>query len=243
MISVICASNRPVLMERMLLASLKRQTFCDWELISVDAASLGFSSAAQALNHGAKLAKGELLVFAHQDVEFLDDHALEQLSELYRKDLFELGGVAGVGFDGRVHSSVLQSENREQAGILLRGVEEALSLDECLFFVSKEKFLEMGGFDDYGATWHFYAVELSLRMRRSRGGVMLLPISVYHLSPGWSLDESYWRTLKKVAKRYRGKEKRIYTTMGVYRNNALLPLEILYRKLKYKLKQVLKRGV
>ena len=234
MISVICAWNNKDLLEKMLLSSLKKQSYHDWELIAINAKEEHLFSASATLNLGAERAKGDILLFAHQDIEFLKEDALERLNEYCNNYEFSVGGVAGRTLnETRVYSSVIHGTKRNQAGVMLTIPCETDALDECMFFIKRDQFKR---FENFGDTWHFYAVEYSQRCKLNGEKVMLFPLEVYHLSPGWSLDNSYWKTLKLVAKKYKGKLNYIITTMGVFRNDVSLPLHIAYRKLKMKLK-------
>ncbi len=235
-ISVICACNNDDVYNRMLLSSLQKQTYDNYEVLKLDAKRMGLDSAAAALNYGASISNGEILVFVHQDVEFLDEKALSELAEYCEKYDFGIAGVAGATVGGEIYSSVTNGFDRVQAGKRITGMTAVDTLDECLLIVKKSQFV---GFIDYGS-WHFYGVEYSLRCKNANKKVMLFPISVYHLSPGWSLDKTYWITLKKGAKAHR-ECKVIPTTMGQYKNNALLELNIFYRRIKRKLKKVFKK--
>lgn len=226
-ISVICPWTDDRVRKELLEASLDRQTFRDFELIPLNNRELGMDRASAVLNEGVRRARGEMLVFAHQDVELLDPDFLGRLWEYGRAYDFGIGGVAGP-VDGMetVWASVVQGEKREQVGVKLEVPREADSCDECLFFIKKKGFM---GFADLGATWHFYAVEYSLHCRTEGKKVMLFPLPVYHASPGWSIDEGYWRTLDRVAERYRGRVKAIPTTLGVFTLDGLYPLKRIKR--------------
>lgn len=238
MISVICACNNKKLFEEMLLPSVKRQKCGEWEMICVDGKEHGFSSAAETLNFGASLAKGDILLFVHQDIEFLSDDCFDRITAFCQTENLGVGGAAGsVAAEKSVYSSVLMDADRRQAGKECKEPTEADSLDECCFFMKRENFK---GFDDYGSTWHFYAVEYSFRCRLAGERVMVFPVPVYHLSPGWSLDGSYFKTLKKVGKRYRGKLKVISTTMGIYKLGPLFNLNVAAHRLKAKIKKLIK---
>lgn len=233
MISLICACNDRAMLGSMLQASLNRQTYRDFELIVVDAREHGFKGAAQTLNYGASLARGELLVFVHQDVELTDENFLQKLADYSRSNDFGIAGAAGVSErDKKVYSAVFQGPSREHAGAAVEEPTEVDALDECLFAVKRKNF---SPFTDYGS-WHFYAVEYSLRCKARGESVVVLPYEIYHLSPGWSLDKSYWATLKKVARDFKYR-KSIPTTMGIFKNGVLLPLHILYKRLKNKFRR------
>lgn len=233
MFSIICACNDDNIYNKMLLPSLQKQSYKDYEVIKLDAKSLGFIGAAQTLNYGASIAKGDVLVFVHQDIEFIDEDFLDKLNGYCTEYDFGIVGVAGVIGD-EVYATVVQTRERSPAGIIFEQVKEASSLDECLLIIKKESFK---GFTDYNS-WHFYGVEYSLRCIRSHKKVLLFPLLTYHLSPGWSLNNSYWDTLKKVAKDFKD-FKVIPTTMGCYRNNLFMSVYIIYRKLKTYIKSCL----
>lgn len=239
MISVICACNDQELLQKMLLPSLRRQTYTDWELICVNNREKGFSSAAETLNYGASEAKGDILLFVHQDIEFLTDDCLTKIREYCDTLEFGVAGAAGsVAREKCVYSSVLMDLDHRQAGKECLAPMDVDSLDECCFFMKRDGFK---GFDDFEKTWHFYAVEYSLRCHLAGERVMVCPVPIYHLSPGWSLDNSYYATLKRVAKKYKKSGIRVIsTTMGNYRLGPFLPFSIFLRKMKMKLKKLLK---
>lgn len=234
MISIICAVNDELLFKTMLLASLKRQTYQHYEIIKLNSVELGFKSAAKTLNYGANVAKGDILVFIHQDIEFIKDDGLEKLNDYATSLEFGIAGVAGIITGDRVYSSVTMDYNHRHAGLKNADVKEVDSLDECMLIVKKKNFK---GFYDYDS-WHFYGVEYSLRCIREKEKVIIRPIDIYHLSPGWSLNKSYWKTLKMVAKNFRD-FKIIPTTMGQFKNNHLLVFKVMYRRLKILVKKFL----
>lgn len=230
MISIICSYTNKELMDNMLIHSLSNQTYTDYELVLLDSKKLGFKSAAQALNYGAEQAKGDILVFAHQDIEFLDNNCLELINKFSEEIDYDIAGVAGVETGGKVvYSSVTMGDKHIQAGQKIVEPMKLDSLDECLLIIKKDKFIK---FDDYHS-WHFYAVEYSLRC----SNVYAIPIYIYHLSVGWSLDKSYWKTLKLVAKHFKDR-KIIPTALGQYNNGPFLPIEIMLRRIKISINKI-----
>lgn len=215
MISVICACNNEKIYGEMLLPSILKQTVTDYEVIKINAAEKGLKGAANTFNYGAKQAKGDILLFVHQDVELLSDTFFEELIKYSDENDFAVAGVAGVAVnEKKVYSSVVMDVNRVQAGIKNTAVRYVESVDECLFIIKRDNFK---GFKDYG-TWHFYAVEYSLRARALGEKAIIFPLEIYHLSPGWSFDASYWQTLKAVEKDF-PKLKYIPTTVACFPNN------------------------
>ena len=68
-ISVICVYNDKQRMNEQLKKTLSDQA-CTYDFVPVNNVNNQFKSAAEALNFGALKAKGDILVFAHQDIIF-----------------------------------------------------------------------------------------------------------------------------------------------------------------------------
>lgn len=236
MISLIVCVNKKEIYERLLLPSIKKQKYKDYEIIVVDTNNKPFSSGANALNYGASLAKGDVLLFCHQDIEFIDNDSFNTISNYCNSNNFGIAGVAGIVKTGMkkkdytIYSSVLNGPEKIQVGVKNTTVMNVDTLDECFFIIKKNNFSNFINYD----SWHLYAVEYCLRSKKNNQSVVLLPVNIFHESPGWSLDKSYWNTLLKVAKDYE-ETKVIPTTMGVYINNALLRLRIIRNRIKRRL--------
>ena len=234
-LSFICATNDTKTLNEMLVASLKKQINQNFELVVVDAKEHGLKSASETLNYGASIANGKYLCFVHQDIEFLNDDAIDKIIDYFDSNDFGIAGVAGetgkTRKDYTVYSSVVMNEDRKHAGLFLDKQKEAYSVDECVMFVKKEQFKK---FDDFGNTWHFYGVEYSLRCIKNNEKVLLFPINVYHKSSG-VLNNSYWDTLKLVCKKYKD-VKVIKTCCGNFNNNCLTSLYCFAHKVKNKLR-------
>lgn len=239
MISIVCVSNNQKKLNEMLVKSLKKQNNNDFELIVVDTNKYKFNSAADALNYGASVAKGEILCFCHQDIEFLKDNAIEQILTLSKKYSYGIAGVAGAIGEKKysVSSTVIMGKEKKQAGLKNNKVINAYSLDECLLIIKKDKFLK---FDNYGNTWHFYGVEYSNRCLLNNEKVLLFPIEIYHESAANSLNYNYFDTLFLYAKQNRN-IKLIRTCCGYFNNNKLIFFYCIYRKIKLFLKKILKK--
>lgn len=239
MISVICPYNNEDILNEMIVKSLEKQTFRDYELIFINTKIKKYKSAAEALNYGASVAKGEYLLFVHQDIEFLEENGLQQLNDFCQSNDFGVAGVAGATGATKYqnHTSVVMGKDRRQAGQKLESIMEAYALDECLMIVKRDKFI---GFRDYGQTWHFYGPDISLQMKSANEKVLLFPVWIYHLSAANSLNYSYFNTLLRFAKNHRD-EKIIRTCCGYFHNNSILWFYCEYRKFKLFLKKLLKK--
>ena len=231
LISIICPyTNKEVL--QMLIDSLNMQKNQNYELVLVNSKEHGFTSASQTLNYGASLAKGDIYVFCHQDIEFINSDAIDQIFTYCNNYDFAIAGVAGAtSNEPRTVSKVLDGPQKVQVGKEIFDVEEAEALDECLFIIKKENFK---GFDDLGKTWHFYSVDYCLNAIEKNEKVLVLPIPIYHLSNGKSLNPNYYTMLVKLGKKHK-KIKLINTTCLRVKNNWTLRINCFLRKLKFQL--------
>jgi hypothetical protein len=84
MISVVCVYNDEGVLKANLLSSLKKQD-AEYELILVDNTKGIFQSLPKALNYGGSEAKGQYLMFVHQDVELMGSGWLKRLRGCYRR--------------------------------------------------------------------------------------------------------------------------------------------------------------
>lgn len=238
MISIICPYTNRDLLEKMLLKSLDKQDYREFELVLLDSKKESYTSASQALNSGVSIAKGDILVFAHQDIEFFENDALSKIKDYCDKFDFSLGCVAGVLENGEIVSSVIHGSNYEHVGRKMIKPEIVFTCDECLFFTKRDQFR---AFTDLGKTWHFYAVEYALRCQKEGKAVMSFPIPIYHFSPGWSRDDSYWTTLYEVSKLYGDTFKTIPTTLASFRITRFMGLFIVYKRIKCHVKKLLQK--
>lgn len=234
-VSFICPTNNLDVLNKHLISSLSKQNNQDYELIVVNTNLLNIKSANEALNYGASNATGRLLVFVHHDVELQDTFFIDRLLSFCDECDFGIAGVAGiVDIDGKfeVYSSVVQGPNKEQVGHANDSIKECITIDECLMIVKADAF---SGFDFLRNTWHFYGVDYSLKCHNNGVKVLLFPLNIYHVSPGWSLNRDYFDTLYFVGKKYRN-YRVIPTTIGLFKNGLFLGIYCFLKKLQLSLK-------
>ena len=231
MISIICVSNKSNILKNMLLKSLDMQDYKDFEVIIIDTVREKYKSIDAALNYGASKAKGDILVFSHQDIRFDDKATLFKINKFCGENDFGIAGVAGADKQSKTVSNILignppflANKNR------LNNVTDVETVDECVIIIKKKDFTYFKSYNSY----HMYGVEYSLRCKKNNQRVVVFPIDLYHLSPGWSLDNSYWRALKCLCKEYKG-HRYIATTMGYVNNGPFYFIFIFLRKLKRKI--------
>lgn len=216
---MICVSNDEKILNDCLLRSLNAQEGGS-ELIVVDNAMGKWDSAASALNWGARNAKGDLLMFVHQDFDFESSDWLVNCENLCG-EIENLGaaGVAGRG-EGREIVSNIKDRWPNPKRVSRLDVEKPTrvqTLDECLIVVPRNVF-ERFHFDEVACcNWHLYAVDLSLTLLENDFGVFVLPLSGYHRSNNQSLRSgSYYETLKRVLKKHKESFPEVHTTCGTW---------------------------
>ncbi|MBU2575181.1 MAG: glycosyltransferase family protein [Elusimicrobia bacterium] len=234
--SIICVYNDEGILNNWLLAGLKDQTR-GFELIKVDNTGGAFKSAAEALNYGAKNAKGEYLMFIHQDVRLISEDWPAR-AEKFLRDMRDLGvaGVAGmvktknpgmisfgtIPTDNRVweiyhgHKKELSVYNRILSGCPA----EVQTLDEQLLLAPRKVFGELK-FDGAACPgWHLYAVDYALSVKKLGLKAYVLPLPVWHMSNG-NINRGYYAALINVLKKHR-EEKAIYTTCGLWHTSRFV---------------------
>ncbi len=232
MMSIICVYNNEDILEKYLIKSLDKQSE-EYELILIDNRENEFKSASSALNYGAKEARGDYLVFAHQDIYFSDSNwikdTINQLDEL--KNL-GIAGVAGKTTDSIVRSNIKQGlDPVDVSSFKIFKAEKASTLDECLFIIPKkvhEKFpLNEKICDD----WHLYAVDYVYDIKNHGFEAYLLPSILEHRSKGDSMSDSYYTTLSKLQKKYM-KRGLIRTCMGDWFTFIPISIQKIVKKFK-----------
>ncbi len=220
MISIICVYNDKHVLEEYLLKGLNLQTK-RFELILIDNTKGVFKSAAQALNQGAQKAKGEYILFAHQDIIFESSSWLND-AETYMCSLPQLGiaGIAGKRNVQHLITNITQGNPPRSAGNYKIDVPmRTQTLDECLAIIPRSIF-NMQKFDENVCDdWHLYVVDYCLSVNKLGHNAYILPLYAYHKSIG-RITPSYYSTLKKLAKKHKKEYNWIYTTMGVWNTNS-----------------------
>lgn len=212
MISMVCVYNDRKALNKYLLESLKNQTAYN-ELILIDNTNNKFKSASEALNYGAKKAKGTYLMFVHQDVKLYSKDWLENIED-EMNSLHNLGvaGVAGKTNEG-VLSNIKHGDPPILAGKQIKISTKVQSVDECLVIIPKSVFNKFKFDEEICDDWHLYAVDYCLRILRTDLNIYVLPDFIYHASAGYSISKSYFYILEKLLKEYKNDYKCIYTTV------------------------------
>ena len=223
MISVICCSNRLDVYESMLKKSALLQ-YESYELILLDNTHNQFSSASKAYNHGIKKAQGDVLVFAHQDIQFEDPNLFFKIREAV-EETKGLVGVAGIRDKTGVMTNLIQGEYKSYGGpIQLNRIEKVQTLDEVLFAGSRSTF-ETIAFDEVTCDdWHLYAVDLCLSAALKGIDAYVIPEPIFHKSQG-KISLGYARTLWRLIQKHRSNYRFIYTTCSIVSTKRLRSIQ------------------
>ena len=230
-ISLITVYNNQQLLNEM-IASAKKQRNVDIEYVMIDNMTNKFSSAASALNYGTDRATGDVFVFLHQDIEFEAENALERIYDFAIENknvIFGAGGVTKRARKEKTHIYSAMWEGVDRDGIewksqyvTLKEPLRCFTLDECLI-ACHSSCMKYIRFDEETCDgWHLYATDICLQAGlNDKLDVMVIPMDyVWHKSRG-NVDEAYFNTQNKLAKKYRGKYKYIYTPNGFQYTNSI----------------------
>ena len=187
-ISIVCVFNDQDVLHHCLSRSVDDYVGdMDVDFVPVDNTGNAFTTAGAALNHGARNARHDVVVFAHQDVYL---HSIERLTTL--GSLFADSDWGVLGANGFTANGTSVGRIRDR--VLLVGTSapfpvEVDSLDEVLFAVRRDLLLENPLTEDPQLAWHAYAVEYGLRMRRIGKKVGAVDLAVTHNSMTINLDK------------------------------------------------------
>lgn len=188
-VSIVCVFNDPDVLESCLARSILAgigdapQT----EFLPVDNRDGEFSTAGAALNHGARLARNEVVIFVHQDVVLHSIAELERAAGILLAQS-EIGVIGAVGIDhgrhivGRIRDRVVQIG---ESAAVPRDVD---SVDEVLFVIRRELVLSSPLSEDPFLAWHAYGVEYSARVRRAGMRATAMDLGLTHNSLTTNLD-------------------------------------------------------
>lgn len=240
MLSILCAYNDEEILKNVLEYSLQLQENANYEFIPINAENHNFSSAAETLNYVAKKAKGEYLLFIHQDVLLEDKCFLEKVENWCERSSFGIAGVAGcINKDGKSVTVSNIYHGKDHKKVCTDKIDMPIpveSLDECLLIIPQNIFGKFT-FSDLGRTWHLYGTDYCLKMKLNGYSSVVLPLSVWHFSNGASLNVNYFESINKLALMYKKNVKKITTIFGVWPTNTiLLYIKCTFRKMRLLIK-------
>jgi hypothetical protein len=165
----------------------------------------GHPSAASAYNAGIAQAKGEYLVFVHQDIYLAEGWLVkfqETLEFLAQHDPdWGVLGMWGMSPAGAGVGYMYCTAGIRMLGESFQGCKEARSLDEVLLIIRKSSGLR---FDEKMGGFHMYGTDICLEAERR--GMKSYAFSAFgiHNSNGYGmLPWSFWRNLFHVRRKWR----------------------------------------
>ncbi|MGE3844815.1 MAG: glycosyltransferase [Vicinamibacterales bacterium] len=215
MISVVVVYNDLVQFDAFLRPSLARQSAVH-EVLALDNRDHRYTSAAAALNEGARRARGDHLFFVHQDVRLESPSWLDDAEQLLGR-LPDLG-IAGVSGarpidepPGReVVTCATYDDPPRPAGTIIDRPVPVETVDECAFFVPRAVATRLP-FDERTCDgWHLYAVDYALSAAKLGLSAWALPLPLYHRSTGSlirvmgfsTFDWAYFRAVRRVMRKH-----------------------------------------
>lgn len=227
MFSIICVYNNPDMLEGCLQKSLNGQD-AQYELISIDNTQGRFTSAAEALNCGADKAKGEYLMFVHQDVSFSTNWLSDVLDQISRVgEISKQWGVLGLmgvrvkgGFLGHIIDLHGHLYNPPLPG-------EVASLDEVCLIIRKDSGLR---FDESLGGFHLYGADLCLQAAVKGLSSYAINACVQHLGRG-IMGPDFWATTERLYAKWKVNDcpiSVIETTCGVFRLRSGVRARLIY---------------
>lgn len=187
--SLIVPANDPVVLNNTLLRSPAIDEHC--EVIIKRA----HECAGKAFNEAIEQARGELLVFAHQDVYLPQgwkenlDRAIGQVAA--RDGRWAVLGPVGVADDHEIRGHIYSTGLGDYVGEPFSEPCEAATLDELLLVLRRSAGLR---FDDELPGFHLYGADICLEARRRGLGAYIVPAFCLHNSNGVArLPREFWQ--------------------------------------------------
>jgi len=199
-ISFISCVNDFDLYNRCIEYSLKKQnTTVEIELLPIDNTRDQWS-VPEALNKSLEKAKGEIIVFCHQDIIFPSWWTKQLLSQINIVgglcDKWGVLGLAGCAFDGTSSGHVIDKWGHLYSSPLPIEVQ---SLDELCIVIRKESGLR---FDEDIGGFHFYAADLCLEALCKGLKNFAIDACVKHLGKGL-MGENFYFTQKRLSDKWK----------------------------------------
>lgn len=180
-ISIVCVYNDPEVRSECLDRSIEAyRGGAEVDYVPVDNTRHNFASAGAALNFGARLARSDVVAFAHQDVYVHSIDRLVAVAGALFDDGWALLGANGVAHDGENIGRI-----RDRVQLLGRPAPTPVdvdSVDEVLFMARRDVLLRHPLSEDSDLAWHAYAVEYSSRLRILGQRVGAIDMAVTHNS-------------------------------------------------------------
>ena len=201
-LSVICVYNDENVLNSCLRKSMKMQSE-EMEWIFLDNQKNTYTSAAQALNVGALKASRDYLVFLHQDIVFQSPDDMKNIYQALCEHEKTVLGVAGCLIHEKdIYSNVIHGQEKMPAGTAtIDGMKEVDTLDECLIACSKKVYQSLKFDEILCDGWDLYGVDFCYRAILKKFSVCVLPLALWHVSPG-NPKHAFYACARRLRKKY-----------------------------------------
>lgn len=206
--------------------SLETQSGVSFELIPIYNLKGEYKSARSAFNSTLNRCTGKYVIFTHPDIRFETSKELSA-TKTYLNEIANFGVIGAAGaVAGKynknkrvIYSNMVHGINKKRAGVKIDSLKEVQTVDECFFvldkkYIIKNKFSKLDG-------WHLYAVELCLRCILDNKKNYVIPLNIWHLSDGKSLNSNYIHQLNRIIQIYSDKFPVLYTTVKIWKTKGL----------------------
>ncbi|MDT8782608.1 MAG: hypothetical protein IAX22_08215 [Candidatus Bathyarchaeota archaeon] len=194
-----------------LMRSLSNQD-TKYQLIIVNNQNNRFSRIPSALNYGGEKAKGNYVMFVHQDVVLVGNSWLKKVEDILSK-IPDLGvaGVAGVTETGQYAGFIY--DRGELWGSPIKKAIPVQTLDELILIIPKKCFEKMK-FDE-NFSFHSYGADYCLTAKKMGYSIYVLPLFVKHNSVTGSMKAgSLVEDNKRLFRKHSIQNRVIYKTAG-----------------------------
>jgi len=218
MISVIACSRQPQtwdLHQRNVAKTVGRE----YEYVRIDNSANHYGICA-AYNKGVEQAKGDILVFAHEDVFFMEPGWGAVLESKFAKnDRIGLVGVAGTQYLCADHPAwirvgqpyirgrvVHELNNGEQFTLSVfswdKADAEVVAVDGLFFAIRASLFPQIRFDDDTFDKFHFYDLDICMQVRKTHTLIVTWDILLKHMSGG-NVDATWMEAGKRFLAKYK----------------------------------------
>ena len=222
-ITVICVYNNEEIYLSQLKKTLDHQN-CEFELKAIDNRYKKFSSASAALNDAARNSKGDILIFAHQDIYLKNKNVIEEFAnQINKTKVGDIVGTQGVREKSKKYYSNLtagETIDKNENHYFENKLYEVSCVDEGMFGMKRETWINHNFDENVCDNWHLYCVEQCLYARSQEHKVYVYPSQIHHSSYG-HISISYMKTLEHLCYIYKNDFKYIWTTCYKVRTNRV----------------------
>lgn len=198
--------------------NVQKTVGCDNEYIRIDNRK-GEMGICVAYNMGVQKAAGEILVFVHEDVFFMEEGWGKNLESKFLQDSSTgLIGVAGTQYlfkdDLRWHIAgqpflkgrVIHQLDRGERFILVvfswdKNDSEVVAVDGLFFAIRKELFSRASFDEKTFRGFHFYDLDICMQVRKTHKCIVTWDIMLQHFSAGKN-DPAWHEAAKLFAQKY-----------------------------------------